>query len=445
LTPTPDAAHYQAGTLPGPQTYVVQAGDMLSAIAQKYSLSIQALAQANNIADVNNLEVGQTLNIPVVSPQPIGPSYKIIPDSELVYGPLSLQTDVEALIRSKAGYLANYTQAVNEETLNAAQVVELAAKESSINPRLLLALVEYRSGWLTKANPDPALDEQPFGFSDAWFHGLYRQLEWAIIQLSQGYYRWRSNTVTNWVLADGSVVPIAPTINAGTAGVQNFFAQLDDYSTWLRDVSAGGFYDTYYKLFGSPFDLAIEPLIPAHLVQPPLSLPFSPGETWFFTGGPHLAWLDGTPYGAVDFAPPGEALGCVESDSWVTAVANGLVTRTGAGEVILDLDGDGNEGSGWVILYMHIDRRDRVQPGTFLHAGDRVGHPSCEGGQATGTHVHLARKFNGEWISALGSVPFNLSGWISSGTGEEYVGTFMRNGVVVQNFDGNSTVNQIQR
>ena len=135
----------------------------------------------------------------------------------------------------------------------------------------------------------------------------------------------------------------------------------------------------------------------------------------------------------------------MESDSWVTAVANGLVTRTGAGEVILDLDGDGNEGSGWVILYMHIESRDRVQPGTFLHAGDRVGHPSCEGGQATGTHVHLARKFNGEWISALGSVPFNLSGWISSGTGEEYVGTFMRNGVVVQNFDGNSTVNQIQR
>ena len=423
LTPTPDAAHYQPAAQGKPQTYVVQPGDMLSAIAQKYSVSVEALAQANHIADVNALQTGQTLTIPVVTPQPGGPAYKIIPDSELVYGPLAAQTDVQALIRSKGGYLAKYTQDVNGQTLDGAQVVVQAALESSINPRLLLALLEYRSGWLTKPNPDPALDEQPFGFSDPWYHGLYRQLEWAAIQLNSGYYRWRSNAVTNWVLADGSVVPIDPTINAGTAGVQNFFAQLDDYSTWVRDVSPGGFFDTYRGLFGYPFDLAIEPLVPANLVQPPMALPFGPGETWYFTGGPHLAWLDGTPYGAMDFAPSGDTLCGVESDAWVTAVADGLVTRTGNGVVILDLDGDGNEGTGWVILYMHIETRDRVQPGTRLHAGDRIGHPSCEGGDATGTHVHIARKFNGEWMSALGPLPFNLSGWISAGTGEEYVGT----------------------
>jgi hypothetical protein len=31
-----------------------------------------------------------------------------------------------------------------------------------------------------------------------------------------------------------------------------------------------------------------------------------------------------------------------------------------------------------VVLYMHIESRDRVEPGTFLRAGERVGHPSCE-------------------------------------------------------------------
>ena len=418
---------------------------MLSAIAQKYSVSLQALAQANKIADVNSLLVGQTLNIPEVTPQPAGPSYKILPDSELVYGPLAPQTDIEAFIQGKGGYLATYTQDVNGESMTAAQALLLAAKNSSVNPRLLLALLEYRSGWLTNKNPDPALDEQPFGFYDAWYHGLYRQLEWAAIQLNSGYYRWRSNSVTNWVLADGSVVPIDPTINAGTAGVQNFFAHLDGYSTWVRDVSPGGFYDTFYVLFGYPFDLAIEPLVPASLVQPPLLLPFGPGEVWSFTGGPHLAWDAGSPYGALDFAPPGEAQGCVEVDYWVTAVADGLVTRTGNGEVIQDLDGDGNEGSGWVILYMHVETRDRVQPGTFLKAGEHVGHPSCEGGISTGTHLHIARKFNGEWLSALGPTPFNLSGWISAGTGEEYVGTLTRNGVVLDSYAGNSTVNQVQR
>ncbi len=445
LTPTPDTPHYQSGAVRAPQAYVVQPGDMLSAIAQKYSISVQALSQANNIKDPNALQAGQTLTIPVVTPQPPGPADKIIPDSELVYGPLAAQTDVDALIKSKAGYMASYSQDVNGNTLNAAQALVLAAQESSINPRLLLALVEYRSAWLTNPQPDPALGGQPLGFSDAWYTGLYRQMEWAAIQLSSGYYRWRAKSITDWVLSDGSVVPIDPTINAGTAGVQNFFAQLDDYSTWVRDVSPAGFYATYHQLFGDPFDLAIQPLVPANLIQPPMALPFSAGESWYFTGGPHLAWLDGTPYGAIDFAPPGDTQCGDESDAWVTAVADGVVTRTGNGEVMLDLDGDGNEGSGWDILYMHIETRDRVQPGTKLHAGDRIGHPSCEGGEATGIHVHIARKFNGEWLSAIGPVPFNLSGWISSGTGEQYVGTLTRNGVVLNNMDGASPDNQVQR
>jgi LasA protease len=445
LTPTPDQAHFQTDMALTPEIYLVQSGDMLGAIAQKYSVSVQALAEANNIIDVNSLKVGQTLVIPMVSPQPTGPAYKIIPDSELVYGPIAAMTDVDAYIHNKAGYLANYTQDVNGETLTASQVVLLASQNYSINPRLLLALLEYRSGWLTNPQPEPALNEQPFGFSNAWYHGLFRQLEWAAIQLNSGYYRWRSGVVTKWVLADGSVVPIDPTINAGTAGVQNFFAQLDDYSTWLRDVSPGGFFDTYNALFGYPFDMTIEPLVPANLIQPALLLPFGPGEIWSFTGGPHLSWDAGTPYGALDFAPPGEAQGCVQSDSWVTAVADGVVTRTGGGEVLLDLDGDGNEGSGWVVLYMHIESRDRVQPGTMLRAGDRVGHPSCEGGISSGTHVHIARIFNGEWMSALGPVPFNLSGWISAGTGEEYVGTLTRDGVIVENYEGKIQINQIQR
>ncbi len=445
LTPTPDSPHYQTGEVQGSETYIVRPGDMLSAIAERYAVSIDALARENNITNPDALEVGQTLTIPAVTPQPAGPAYKLIPDSELVYGPLSATFDIAAFINSEGGYLAGYTQVVNGETLDAAQVVRLIAQDYSINPRLLLAVLEYRSGWLTKPSPDPALGDIPFGFNDGWYVGLYRQLAWASIQLNSGFYRWGANSVTKWMLKDGSVVPVDPTINAGTAGVQNFFAQLDDYSTWIRDVSPGGFFDTFSKLFGYPFDRTIEPLVPANLVQPLLSLPFRAGEIWAFTGGPHLSWDAGSPFGALDFAPPGKAQGCVESNDLVISVANGLVTRTGEGVVILDLDGDGNEGTGWVVVYMHVESRDRVQPGTYLHAGDMVGHPSCEGGVSSGTHVHIARKFNGVWIPAGGSVPFNLSGWIASGTGEEYVGTLTRNGVTVESFEGNDPINQIQR
>lgn len=443
VAPTPDAPHYSNSAPRGPQEYVVQPGDILSAIAERFSVSMEAIVAANNLANPNALQVGQRLVIPAVEPQPTGPADKIIPDSELVYGPLGAATDVEKFLRSKGGYLAGYSQDINGETLTGAQIVVHIAQAYSVNPRLLLALLEYRSGWVT--NPNPAETYNPFGYIDDWYAGLYRQLAWAAVHLNSGFYRWRAVSVTDWVLADGAVVPVAPTLNAGTAGVQNFFAHLDGYTAWLRDVSPGGFYATYYALFGYPFDYAIEPLVPAHLIQPLMHLPFGEGEAWSFTGGPHLAWDAGTPFGALDFAPPGEAQGCVEVDYWVTAVAGGLVTRTGDGVVILDLDLDGNEGSGWVVLFMHIESRDRVQPGTTLRAGDRVGHPSCEGGLSSGTHVHLARKFNGVWIAADGGLPFNLDGWISAGTGEEYVGTLTRGGVEVESFEGNSIVNQVRR
>jgi hypothetical protein len=46
-----------------------------------------------------------------------------------------------------------------------------------------------------------------------------------------------------------------------------------------------------------------------------------------------------------------------------------------------------------------------------VKAGDHIGHPSCEGGTATGTHIHIARKYNGEWMAAGDPLPFVMSGW----------------------------------
>ena len=443
LVPTADNPHYQGGITRGEQSYVVQQGDTLGEIAQRYNISLEQLTTTNKISNPNTLEVGQMLTIPVVVPHPIGPAIKLLPDSELVYGPLSPSLNVADVIQGEGGFLKDFSQDVNGVTMSGAQVVQLIAQDYSISPRLLLALLEYRADLVTHPSSDPGRGETPLGTIDNWYVGLYRQLAWACIQLNTGFYLWQAGGVKGWVMRDGSVVPIDPSINSGTAGVQYFFSQLDDYQNWLKDVSEGGFMDTYLKLFGNPFGMAIEPLFPANLVQPELTLPFGPGETWSFTGGPHLAWDAGTPFGALDFAPPGDAQGCVESDAWVTAVASGLVTRTGTGVVVLDLDGDGNEGSGWAVVYMHVEARDRVQPGTYLSKGDRVGHPSCEGGISTGTHIHLTRKFNGVWIAAGGIVPFNLDGWVASWTGEEYVGKLTRAGIEVQAYAGNSNANKI--
>ncbi len=445
LTPTPDAPRFLPTPRSGPETYVVQAGDTLGAISLRYGVSLEAMMQANGLNNPNLLSVGQELKIPVPTPQATGPSFKIIPDSELVYAPMSILLDLETFIRSKGGYLVSYEQDVDGETLNAAQIIRRVAQNYSVNPRLLLVVLEYRSGWLTNPNPNPSTLDAPLGFNSHLHIGLYRQLTWAANALNQGYYRWRAGAVSEWVLADGSVVPVDPSINAGTAGVQNLFAQLDAYPAWLRDVSPNGLFAAYSRLFGFPFDLAIEPLVPPDLIQPRMQLPFGSGEIWAFTGGPHGGWDGGSAWAGLDFAPPGEAQGCVASDAWVIAVADGLILRAHNGAVVQDLDGDGYEQTGWTVLYMHIESRQRVRAGAYLRAGERIGHASCEGGLSNGTHVHIARRFNGEWIPADGAVPFVLDGWLSSGTGVEYDGYLTRNGVTVEAFNGNNPINQIQR
>lgn len=44
--------------------YTIQKGDTLSAIAKRYGTTVQAIAEANGIADVNKIYVGDSLNIP---------------------------------------------------------------------------------------------------------------------------------------------------------------------------------------------------------------------------------------------------------------------------------------------------------------------------------------------------------------------------------------------
>lgn len=445
LTPTPDAPHPLPPMRLKPDQYTVQAGDFLALIAKRFGVSAQMLVEANNLNDPNLLIPGSTLTIPVPTPEGTGPDFKIIPDSELVYGPAAADFNIADFIQSQGGFLASYSEDFFGQTLSGSEIVTRIAHDYSVNPRLLLAILEYQSGWVTKANSNNGSRDYPLGLQDPSRKSLYRQLAWAAINLNAGYYGWRVNGISNWITADGNVVPVAPTINAGTAGVQQMFASVDDLQSWLKAVSPEGVFATYNTLFGYPFDLAIEPLLPPDLKQPKLQLPFENGQVWSFTGGPHAGWDAGSAWAAIDFAPPGQDTGCVQSDAWVVAAADGKIVRTGIGEVIQDLDGDGVEQTGWVVFYMHIEARDRVQPGTFLKAGERIGHPSCEGGVSSGTHVHLARRYNGEWIPADQNIPFVLDSWVSHGEGGEYNGYLERNGQKIEAYSGRSDENGIQR
>ena len=445
LNPTPDIPHGIPTAVTVPESYIVQPGDTIGIIARKFGLRPESIIQANSLVNPNYLEVGQVLALPSNVSSGQGPSFKVIPDSELIFGPYNMVFDASAFIQSKGGYLASYAEEVDGEMTSGAQIVERIAREYSVNPKLLLALLDYQSGWVSNPKPDPGTFTYPLGYSEGWHTGLYKQLAWAANMLNYGFYGWLVNAFPQWTLADGTVITPDQTLNAGTAGVQHFFAQVDEYAAWQNDVTLNGLFATYFLLFGYPFDYTIDPILPPGLYQPPMSLPFGKGETWNFTGGPHGGWDTGSAWAALDFAPPGEGTGCILSPYWVTAAADGPVIRSENGVVVQDLDGDGFEETGWTVLYLHIGSQDRIPVGSVLKAGDRIGHPSCEGGVSYATHIHLARRYNGMWIAADGPIPFNLDGYISSGTGVEYDGYLTRGTQQIQAWDGFSEVNQIAR
>lgn len=110
----------------------------------------------------------------------------------------------------------------------------------------------------------------------------------------------------------------------------------------------------------------------------------------------------------------------------VTAVAPGLVVRSARGILVLDLDGDGDERTGWNVFHLHVS--NRLPVGSLVNVRQVLGYPSCEGGRSTGTHLHFARKYNGEWIPAWGVIPFNLEGWIVQKGNAPYEGYLYNHG-----------------
>jgi hypothetical protein len=178
-----------------------------------------------------------------------------------------------------------------------------------------------------------------------------------------------------------------------------------------------------------------------------LRLPWSAGETWYLTSGPHERSR-----AALDFAPPNldpktqrpYADSCSRERSqrhWVRAVARGRVASVlKRGCPLVEIEHEDGTASN----YFHLDtasvRATGLKVGSPVAAGQILGHPSCEIGPpscgasqpATGVHVHFYRTIakTRKRLPAHGLV---LSGWKVRAVGK------MREGILVSGDDRRST------
>ena len=431
-----------------PFLYYAQSGDSLSVLAVRFGVEIGEITSAQPLPEEGFIPDGQLLLVPARLEQ-TSSTLKLIPDTEVVNSPSTVNFDVELFVEEAGGYLSTYSEYLaSSGNTSGAQVIKRVALEYSVNPRLLLGLLEYQSGWVYGNPISSTAQNYPFGYINSDSKGLYRQAVWAAGQIGTGYYGWREGTVVAVKFPDNTMLRLAPTLNCGTAGIMYYFSKLFEFGEWAGALySDSSLINLYDSMFGNPWLRAqeFEPLFTTDLHQPELILPIEIGPVWALTGGPHAAWGAAEVRGALDFAPPSSESGCVISYEWVTASGSGLVVRSADGAVVIDMDGDGFEQTGWNIVYLHLATLNRVPLGTWVNVGDRIGHPSCEGGRATGTHVHIARKYNGEWIPADGPLPFVLSGWKAKAGSSIYTGWLIKDGEIVRASLLSSSISYIQR
>jgi len=444
VAPYPTRPPYNPGEL---VDYIAQPGDTLPALAVHFNTRVNEIRAANPVIpqDATTMPPGFPMKIPIYYLPFWGNPYQIIPDSLFVNGPAQVGFDTSAFIAQQKGWLNGYMDYASNEKLSSAEIIDLVATNFSVSPRLLLALLEYQAGALS--NPLKPDTDYLLGEKNYEHKGFYLQLVWAANTLNNGYYGWRGGLLTDIELSNGRSERFDPWQNAASVALHYYFSRNFAESAYARAVSDSGLARTYAALFGAPWPDA-QPHIPASLQQPAFLFPFPQGDTWTYTGGPHTGWGKGQPFAAVDFAPAGVSE-CNATSSFATAVADGVVARVETGVVVLDLDiltgtsSDGDERTGWDIFYLHLAGEGRAPLGAILKAGDAVGHPSCEGGETTGTHLHIARKFNGEWILADGPLAFNFEGWLAHSDGIAYQGTMTRYSEVVTASDKSESKSQV--
>lgn len=427
--------------------YLSQSGDTLAVVAIHFGVDEDEIIFADGEVENLLLPPGTRLYIPTVLGV-ITPNDLLIPDSDVVFSPSTVGFDMLSFVNEKAGKLAEYSELMTRGTTPGAEIIYQLAVEYSINPRILLSLLEYQSGWVTGEPETQDEVQYPYGFLKADKGGLYKQLGLVIRQLEIGYYGWRAGTLTDLTFNDGSTLRLAPNLNAGTVAVMVYVASISTPAEWQMALyGENSIPQVHAALFGDAWVRAasVEPLFPAGTTQPEMNLPFPEGQVWNYTCGPHEAWGKEGPPAALDFAPPLDRSGCGTSNKWALAAAGGLVVRGGTGLVVLDLDGDGNEQTGWVLLYMHVSSTDKVEVGDWVNQDERIGHPSCAGGSSSGIHIHIARKYNGEWVLAEGGLPFVLSGYQAYDKEKFCEGTLVNGDSVVQAYPWGNYLTKITR
>lgn len=335
----------------------------------------------------------------------------LLSDDQFVWGPNVGNFDIETYLQARGSPLQAY-----------AEEIALWADYSSVNPQVLLAVLEMRFGLVDHyATADPQtvgsqIESTAMGLAKAFYEHLHTWGSRAAEEVDRA--------APMVVLEDGTLLALDRTTSSGTYALLQVLGEAstkDGFETLSAPAEAGSFPAMFAELFPG-VDLLAEdnPINPAD--APPDTLfqfPFPLGDTWRFWG-PHSWNGDNTPpFSSMDFSDGGTCASPPGQYTVASAAGSGVRRDSCWYEI--------SHGSGWTTSYYHMQN--------LIGSGDqirnaRLGSIACEvcaGGYATGPHVHWSLKYNGAYVSLEGA---KLSGWtIHVGPEAYYTGSLEREGV----------------
>ncbi|MBA3946442.1 MAG: peptidoglycan DD-metalloendopeptidase family protein [Herpetosiphonaceae bacterium] len=320
---------------------------------------------------------------------------------------------VQSFLDSQPGVLKQF----HDGPRSAAHIIESYAAYYSLNPHILLTLLELGPGLLSEPHPAQTILDRPFGSLGP--AGFTAQIDWATREVRAGFGPYSKDPVVTFV--DGSTTTISRQQEPSVVAVQRFLALGHTQTEWR------GFVDRYAPLFKHYF--GDEPMAPTPTATPKatqgfLGLPWPAGTRMI-----HAAYFDhvyptvdkgsdgnnfivtylGTSnvsyntHDGHDFYFPDKPIGTP-----ILAAAPGIAyafSTPGNGVVVRH----GGQYAGYETVYWHLDQFDVKfqgkidnQIGVPVQAGEVLGVSGKSGFTDGGAHLHFEVRHNGLEVDPYG-------------------------------------------
>ena len=332
---------------------------------------------------------------------------ELLSNSQFVWGPNVGDFAVEQFLLDSGSPLAPF-----------ADIVDSWARYYSINPKVLLTLLEVRDGLITNL-PDGIspgevsiiIEEIGLQAYESFYKHLYT---WGDMKSSGKIQDLPSPSIQ---LADGNEFEIQGDVTSASFAITGVLGTATDLVGLTRLITSGepsGFSETFGAMFPEtdPLDTSND-IVPDSLPPDDLfQFPFPLGDSWYFNGPHNWAGGGGYPFSSMDF-----------HTNWGTGPSYPLHYAVGAAPgtgyvftpnpTFSDLPcwAKIDHTDDWTTYYYHLQNVKPPGDAGAVRSNDPMGSIAeeiCNGGFAYGAHLHFTLLYNGAFVSLEG---VKLSGW----------------------------------